>query len=73
MQIRTETSVYITPDKGQTGFEISNEIADAIKEGKINGKMFFNLPDGSTIPIEGKTMEEIRTSIFTQWSGDTSF
>ena len=74
MRIKIEHPVYITPDKGQTMYEVATEISQAIKEGKINSRMiFFVLPNEEVIPLKGSTVEEIRDSIARQWVGPPVF
>lgn len=63
----------ITPEHGETIFEISKKIAEEIKKGNIKGEILFNIPNGKTIQIVGTTASEIRDSIATQWSGVTKF
>ena len=71
MKIRKEEWVYITPDKDQTLHDVATEIANSEEvKGK---KMFFNLPDGNTIAITGKTVDQVLASIATQWSGSPIF
>lgn len=73
MVVETKTQTIITPEHGETFYEISKKISEEIKKGNIKGEILFNLPNGKTIPIDGTTTSEIRDSIVTKWNGDGKF
>jgi len=74
MKIKIEKPVYITPEKGQTLYEVATEISEAIKEGVItSSRNFFVLPNEEVISLKGTTREEIRDSIASQWAGPPVF
>ena len=58
--------VYITPDKGQTLYELACEIYYYIHSEQDGKKIFLILPDESVIEVKGETITEIRDSIGTQ-------
>jgi len=66
MKISKEVIAYITPDKGQSVYELAQEIYAEKQNGKIGDKIFLNLPEGKTISITGETINDIRDSIATQ-------
>ena len=59
--------VYIKPDKGQSIYQLATEIYNDKMMGNLGDKIFLTLPDGSDIELKGKTVEEIRDSISTQF------
>ena len=74
MRMKIEYPVYITPDKGQTMYEVATEISEAIKSGVItSSRIFFVLPNEEVISLKGSTVEEIRDSIARQWAGPPRF
>lgn len=59
--------VVIVPEKGESIWELSGEIFEAIKQGKIGDLIFVRLPNDRLVEIKGKKREDIRDDISTNF------